>query len=57
MPDLRQQPHRHDLQLPYQYAAVHTFRRYDVDVDTSVATSQQCAEVIFALLDARSSDG
>jgi chloramphenicol 3-O phosphotransferase len=40
-----------------QYAAVHTFRRYDVDVDTSVATSQQCAEVIFALLDARSSDG
>jgi chloramphenicol 3-O phosphotransferase len=39
-----------------QYAAVHTFRRYDVDVDTSVATSQQCAEVIFALLDARSSD-
>ena len=40
-----------------QYAAVHTFRKYDVNVDTSVATSQQCAEVILALLDARSSDG
>ena len=40
-----------------QHAVVHTFRKYDVDVDTSVATSRQCAEVILAVLDARSSDG
>ena len=36
-----------------QHAVVHTFRKYDVDVDTSVATPQECAEAILAVLDAR----
>ena len=40
-----------------QHAVVHTFREYDVAVDTSVATSQECAEAILAVLDARSGDG
>ena len=40
-----------------QKALVHTFRNYDVEVDTSVATPRQCAEAILAALDARSSDG
>jgi chloramphenicol 3-O phosphotransferase len=39
-----------------QHALVHTFREYDVEVDTSVATSRECAEAILAVLDARSSD-
>jgi chloramphenicol 3-O phosphotransferase len=38
-----------------QHAVVHTFRKYDVDVDTSVTTPQECAEAILAVLDARSS--
>ena len=37
-----------------QYGLVHTFRKYDVDVDTSVATPQECAQAILAALDARS---
>jgi chloramphenicol 3-O phosphotransferase len=40
-----------------QYARVHTFRKYDVDVDTSVAAPQECAEAILAVLDTRSKDG
>ena len=40
-----------------QHALVHTFRKYDVDVDTSVATPQQCAEAILAVLDSRLSEG
>jgi chloramphenicol 3-O phosphotransferase len=36
------------------YGLVHTFKTYDVDIDTSVATPQECAEVILAVLDARS---
>jgi chloramphenicol 3-O phosphotransferase len=40
-----------------QYARVHTFRTYDVDVDTSVATPQECAKAILAVLGARSSAG
>ena len=40
-----------------QYALVHTFRKYDVDIDSSVATPKECAETILAMLDARSSDG
>lgn len=40
-----------------QNTLVHTFRKYDVDVDTSVATPQECAEAILTVLDARSSDG
>ena len=36
-----------------QHAVVHRFRKYDVDVDTSVATPQECAEAILAVLDAR----
>jgi len=40
-----------------QQALVHTFRKYDVEVDTSVATPRECAEAILAVLDARSSDG
>jgi chloramphenicol 3-O phosphotransferase len=40
-----------------QHALVHTFRTYDVDVDTSVATPQECAEAILAVLDARFSAG
>jgi chloramphenicol 3-O phosphotransferase len=35
-----------------QHALVHTFRKYDVDVDTSVATPRECAETILAVLDA-----
>ncbi len=34
-----------------------TFRKYDVDVDTSVAAPQECAEAILAVLEARSGDG
>jgi chloramphenicol 3-O phosphotransferase len=37
-----------------QHALVHTFRKYDVDVDTSVATPRECAQAILAALDARS---
>jgi chloramphenicol 3-O phosphotransferase len=37
-----------------QHALVHTFRKYDVDVDTSVATLRECAQAILAALDARS---
>jgi chloramphenicol 3-O phosphotransferase len=40
-----------------QHAVVHTFRTYDVDLDTSVATPRECAEAILAVLDARSGDG
>jgi chloramphenicol 3-O phosphotransferase len=40
-----------------QQALVHTFRKYDVEVDTSIATPRECAEAILAALDARSSDG
>jgi chloramphenicol 3-O phosphotransferase len=36
-----------------QHARVHTFRKYDVDVDTSVAAPRECAEAILAALDAR----
>jgi len=39
-----------------QHALVHTFRTYDVDVDTSVATSRECAEAILTKLAARSND-
>ena len=39
-----------------QHALVHTFRTYDVDVDTSAATPQECARAILAALDARPSD-
>jgi chloramphenicol 3-O phosphotransferase len=37
-----------------QHARVHTFREYDVDVDTSKAGPRQCAEAILTALDARS---
>jgi chloramphenicol 3-O phosphotransferase len=40
-----------------QQALVHTFRTYDVEVDTSIAAPRECAEAILAVLDARSSDG
>jgi chloramphenicol 3-O phosphotransferase len=40
-----------------QHALVHTFRKYDVDVDTSVATPQECEEAILTGLDARFGDG
>jgi chloramphenicol 3-O phosphotransferase len=40
-----------------QQGLVHTFREYDVEVDTSIATPRECAEVILAVLDARSCDG
>ena len=40
-----------------QHAVVHTFRKYDVDVDTSVATPRECAEAILAVQDARSGGG
>ena len=40
-----------------QHALVHTFRKYDLDVDTSVTTPQECAEAILAVLDARSGNG
>jgi chloramphenicol 3-O phosphotransferase len=36
-----------------QHALIHTFRRYDVDVDTSVATPPECAQAILTALDAR----
>jgi chloramphenicol 3-O phosphotransferase len=36
-----------------QYALIHTFRKYDVDIDTSAATPKECAEAILAVLDAR----
>jgi chloramphenicol 3-O phosphotransferase len=34
-----------------QYARVHTFGKYDVDVDTSVAGPRECAQAILAALD------
>jgi len=34
---------------------VHSFRNYDVEVDTSVATPGECAEAILAVVDDRSS--
>jgi chloramphenicol 3-O phosphotransferase len=37
-----------------QHGRVHTFREYDVDVDTSVTAPRQCAEAILTALDARS---
>jgi chloramphenicol 3-O phosphotransferase len=37
-----------------QIGLVHTFRKYDVDVDTSVVNPQECAQAILAALDARS---
>jgi chloramphenicol 3-O phosphotransferase len=40
-----------------QQALVHTFRKYDVEVDTSVAAPRECAEAILAALEARSSAG
>jgi chloramphenicol 3-O phosphotransferase len=40
-----------------QHAVVHTFRTYDVDVDTSAATPRECAQAILAVLDARPGDG
>jgi len=36
---------------------VYTFKNYDVDVDTSVATARQCAEAILAAAGARSGPG
>jgi chloramphenicol 3-O phosphotransferase len=39
-----------------QHAGVHTFRTYDLDVDTSAATPRQCAEAILTALDTRSAD-
>lgn len=36
-----------------QYGRVHTFRKYDVDVDTSVAAARECAEAILAVLHPR----
>ena len=36
-----------------QHARVHTFREYDLDVDTSVTAPRQCAEAILTALDAR----
>ena len=36
-----------------QRARVHTFRKYDVDVDTSIAAPRECPEAILAVLDAR----
>jgi len=33
---------------------VHTFRNYDMDVDTSAATARECAQAILGVLDARS---
>jgi Chloramphenicol phosphotransferase-like protein len=40
-----------------QHALVHTFRKYDMEVDTSAATPLESAEAILAVLDARSGDG
>ena len=36
-----------------QHALVHSFRRYDVEVDTSLASPQECAHAIIAELQAR----
>jgi chloramphenicol 3-O phosphotransferase len=36
-----------------QHAVVHTHRAYDLDVDTSAATPEQCAAAILAVLDTR----
>jgi chloramphenicol 3-O phosphotransferase len=36
-----------------QYARVHTFRKYDLDVDTSATAPRECAEAILATLKAR----
>jgi chloramphenicol 3-O-phosphotransferase len=33
---------------------VHTFKKYDVDVDTSIGTARECAEAILATADTRS---
>lgn len=35
------------------HGLVHTFKKYDVDVDTSAATPQECAEAIIAAVAAR----
>ena len=37
------------------HGLVHTFKKYDVNVDTSVATPRECADAILAVLDIRSS--
>jgi chloramphenicol 3-O phosphotransferase len=39
-----------------QHALVHTFRKYDVELDTSAAAPRECAQAILAGLDARSGD-
>jgi chloramphenicol 3-O phosphotransferase len=39
------------------HGLVHTFKKYDMTVDTSVASPRECAEAILAVLDARSSHG
>ena len=36
------------------HSLVHTFKKYDVNVDTSIATPQECADAILAELGARS---
>ena len=36
-----------------QYARVHTFRTYDLDLDTSATGPRECAETILAMLEAR----
>jgi chloramphenicol 3-O phosphotransferase len=36
-----------------QHARVHTFRQYDVDIDTSKAAPRECADAILAVLEAR----
>jgi chloramphenicol 3-O phosphotransferase len=40
-----------------QHALVHTFRKYDIDVDTWVTTPQECAHAILAVLNAGCSEG
>jgi chloramphenicol 3-O phosphotransferase len=37
-----------------QHGLVHTFKGYDLDVDTSIATPRECAEAIIAVVRARS---
>ena len=37
-----------------QHALVHTFGKYDVDIDTSVATPREAAEAILTMLDRQS---
>jgi chloramphenicol 3-O phosphotransferase len=36
-----------------QYALVHSFRQYDLEVDTSLASPEECAQTIMAELRAR----